>query len=154
MVSKITRLITIIIVAILALILINHGIYYVYVLILIGVVVTLITRYKRDAVFTGALYVVLGHLMSIPNGDVPAEFLPTIDIPVHTTISTNIINQLTGMIIPILMSTIITLMVSYIIQKLLSLQKPKKQNRIYTFNNQANGYYDPITKSKKNRRKK
>lgn len=138
--SKILRLLTIIIGALIALVITRLGIYFIYVLMLLGVIVTLITRYKKDAIISSIIYIIIGHLISYPNGVLLNIYIPDVEIPITTSIMTNITDQLIGLAIPILIAIIVVGMTSYIISLILNYIRPQSKNNgvIKTvFNNNA-----------------
>ncbi|WP_304123167.1 hypothetical protein [Methanosphaera cuniculi] len=126
--SKILRLLTIIIGALIALVITRLGIYFIYVLMLLGVIVTLITRYKKDAIISSIIYIIIGYLISYPNGVLLNIYIPDVEIPITTSIITNITDQLIGLAIPILIAIIVVGMTSYIISLILNYIRPQSKN--------------------------
>lgn len=126
--SKILRLLTIIIGALIALVITRLGIYFIYVLMLLGVIITLITRYKKDAIISSIIYIIIGHLISYPNGVLLNIYIPDVEIPITTSIITNITDQLIGLAIPILIAIIVVGVTSYIISLILNYIRPQSKN--------------------------
>lgn len=126
--SKILRLLTIIIGALIALVITRLGIYFIYVLMLLGVIITLITRYKKDAIISSIIYIIVGHLISYPTGVLLNIYIPDVEIPITTSIITNITDQLIGLAIPILIAIIVVGVTSYIISLILNYIRPQSKN--------------------------
>lgn len=126
--SKVLRLLTIIIGALIALVITRLGIYFIYVLMLLGVIITLITRYKKDAIISSIIYIIIGHLISYPNGVLLNIYIPDVEIPITTSIMTNIIDQLIGLAIPILIAIIVVGVTSYIVSLILNYIRPQSKN--------------------------
>lgn len=117
-----------------------------YVLMLLGVVVTLITRYKKDAIISSILYVVIGHIITYPNGILLNIYIPDVEIPVTTSILTNMVDQLVGIIIPSTIAIIVTGIVSLAVSLILNHVKPTSKDDenkiIFTNNNNSNDIED------------
>ncbi len=127
--SIISRLFKILVAVILALILTYIGINYVVVLLAVGLILTILNKRKKDAIFTGILYAFIGYVMSYPVGLANmGQYIPLVDIPVQTTVLTSFISLLIGVVIPVLVSIILTGSVSiitYYVLDYLNLTKDK-----------------------------
>lgn len=66
--------------------------------------------------------------MSYPNGVLLNIYIPDVEIPITTSIITNITDQLIGLAIPILIAIIVVGMTSYIISLILNYIRPQSKN--------------------------
>lgn len=135
--SKILRSIEIVVVAIAALILTRLSISYIIILALIGLITTLISKRRKDAIIAAVLYTIIGYVISYPAGMFFAQFTPETPIPVSITLTDTIINQAIGVAIPIIIAIIITTVVSSAVIFILNLlggnkkQKTQQKDEVY-----------------------
>lgn len=96
----------IIIAIILALMLSHMGISYMIILLAIGFIMALLSQSKFEAILTGILYVVVSYILSYPTGLFLANYLPTTNVTIQTSVVTVGIDLLMGVLIPSLVAVV------------------------------------------------
>lgn len=104
----------IILLAFLALFLSGTGIGYLTILVAIGIIAPILCGSKKDAIFSGILYVTLSCILSYPKGLFLINYMPSEYIPVTVSSSTVATNLFIGWIIPVIVAIIICGLTSFI----------------------------------------
>ena len=121
---------------------------------------------------------ITGHISTFPTGMFLDQYIPETPIPIQTTIINNLTNQITAILIPLLVGSIITLVTAYITQIIVDKIKPTQKQPQHTYTQQdmktpkqywttqkpkdeikpekveKHIYQDPITKNKRSKDRK
>lgn len=106
--SGIFKNISVLIIALMALLLTRMGISYYIILIAIGIITPIICGNKKSAVISGILYATLSYIISYPSGLFLINHMPSTPIPISVSPFTVIINLFIAWLIPVLITIIIT----------------------------------------------
>lgn len=145
--KSISKVLTIIIGTLLALILSRHGISYLIVLFALGLILPFLTDDKKSAVISGLLYAILSYAISYPSGLFLINYMPSKDIPIIVSQSEVSINLLIGLLIPVIVAIIICYVGTIIGEYLNHLLKKygdnsQNQKHYFEFSEKSDEKYD------------
>ena len=83
------------------------GISYLIVLILIGLLVSFISKSKLYAVITGVMYAIVSYILTYPAGLFLIDYMPTSDVVIETSSTTVITDLIMGALIPSIFAIIV-----------------------------------------------